>query len=48
VIAWLLGRKPNPARELALIGAEKRKRAVKDVAQQMRREIGLPEDPRLS
>jgi hypothetical protein len=38
----------NPARELALLGVEKRHRTYRETAQQMRREIGLPEDPRLA
>lgn len=36
-------RKHNPARELALIGHEKRKASVRAVAQQIRRELGLPD-----
>lgn len=35
--------KRNPARELALIGHEKRKADVRSVAAQIRRELGLPE-----
>jgi hypothetical protein len=37
----------NPARELALIGVQKRKATVFEVAQQMRRETGLPPHPAL-
>jgi hypothetical protein len=37
----------NPARELALIGAEKRRRKVLEVARQLRAEKGLAPDPRL-
>jgi hypothetical protein len=41
-------RKPrNPARELAIIGVEQRRRNVKAVAQQIRRELNLPEHPAL-
>jgi DNA-directed RNA polymerase subunit F len=35
------------ARELARYSAEKRKRMVREVAQQMRRELGLKPDKRL-
>lgn len=38
----------NPARELARVGAEKRRRTVNQVARQIRRELGLPHDPRLA
>ena len=41
-------RKRNPARELALQGVEKRKRTVRETAQQIRREVGLGADPRLT
>jgi hypothetical protein len=37
----------NPARELALIGAEKRRRDVREVARQIRDELGLPPLPAL-
>jgi hypothetical protein len=37
----------NPARELALIGAEKRRREVREVARQIRDELGLPPLPAL-
>jgi hypothetical protein len=36
------------ARELALAGVAKRKREVRAVARQIRRELGMPDDPRLS
>jgi hypothetical protein len=35
------------ARELALHGARKRRQSVKDVARQIRDELGLPPDRRL-
>lgn len=35
------------ARELARYSAEKRKRTVREVAQKMRRELGLPDHPAL-
>jgi hypothetical protein len=41
-------RKRSPARELALIGIEKRRRTVCEVARQIRQELGLPDDPRLA
>lgn len=37
----------NPARELALIGHEKRRQSIRDKARQLREELGLPPDPRL-
>lgn len=52
---WPFRSKSNPGRELARLGAEKREWQRLDehskmlaVAQQMRRELGLPEDPRLA
>lgn len=36
------------ARQTAMIGVEKRRTAVKSVARQMREELGLAPDPRLS
>lgn len=44
---WPFTRK-NPARELALLGVEKRRQSVRETARQMRRELGLSEDPRLA
>lgn len=41
-----LGR-PNPARELALIGSAKRRQSVRETAAQIRRELGMPEHPAL-
>ncbi len=48
-------RRSNPGRDLALRGAEQRRLAAasdkaraKAIARQMRRDIGLPEDPRLA
>lgn len=38
----------NPGRELALIGHENRRRTVREVAREMREELGLPEDRRLA
>ncbi len=37
-----LSAKPNPARDLAMIGVAKRKANVRAVARQMRAELGLP------
>jgi hypothetical protein len=37
----------NPARELAMIGHQKRRQSVKEVARQIRSELGLPPDRRL-
>lgn len=47
---WLPWRKreTNPGRELALMGVEKRKATVRETTKQIRRELGLPEDPRLA
>lgn len=39
--------KKNPGRELARIGAEQRHSKIVTVAKQIRRELALPEDPRL-
>lgn len=41
-------RKANPARELALIGAQQRREIVKATARQMREQMGLAPDPRLA
>lgn len=46
MIRWFFSKR-NPARELALIGVEKRQRTVKAVARQIRKELGLPDDRRL-
>lgn len=46
MILWPF-RKPNPARDLAMIGHAKRKAAVIEVARQIRAEIGLPPSPAL-
>lgn len=46
-LSRILG-KSNPARELSLIGHAQRRDKVKAVARQMRRELGLPDDPRLA
>jgi hypothetical protein len=43
-----LFRRRNPARELALLGIEKRRRSVCEVAAQIRDELGLPPSPALS
>jgi hypothetical protein len=40
--------RPNHARELARIGVEKRRLTVVEKAREIRRELGLPDDPRLS
>lgn len=37
----------NPARELALIGVEKRKQSVREKTRQIRRELNLPPLPAL-
>jgi hypothetical protein len=39
---------PNPARELALMGARKRRRRVLQTAQTMRAQLGLAPDRRLA
>jgi RecA-family ATPase len=38
----------NPARELALLGVEKRRQTVLERARQMRDELGLPPHPGLA
>lgn len=43
-----LFRRRNPARELALLGVNKRRQSVRDVARQMREELGLAPDERLA
>lgn len=40
--------KRNPARELSLIGHEKRRQDVRAVARQIRDELGLSDDSRLA
>lgn len=42
-----LFRRRNPARELALIGAEKRRRTIRETARQIRAELGLQPHPAL-
>jgi hypothetical protein len=37
----------NPGRDLAHIGAEKRRQSIKETARRIREELGLPPDPRL-
>jgi hypothetical protein len=37
----------NPGRDLARIGADKRKQSVREKAQEIRRELGLPPHPAL-
>jgi hypothetical protein len=48
IFAHLFSFRRNPARELALIGHKKHRRSVRETAQQIRRELGLPADGRLS
>lgn len=45
LLQWIRG---NPARQLALIGVEKRRQSVRETARQIRVELGLSPDPRLS
>jgi hypothetical protein len=40
--------KKSPARELALIGVEKRRRSIRETARLIREELKLPPDPRLA
>lgn len=40
--------KPNAARELALMGVQKRRATVRETARQIRAELGLPDDGRLA
>lgn len=45
----LLGRTPSTyARQLALEGVKQRRDKVRAVAKQIRRECGMPDDPRLA
>lgn len=46
-MSWWRFTRRNPARDLSLMGVEKRKQSVRETAQQIRRELGLGEDPRL-
>lgn len=40
--------KRNPARELAILGVEKRRASIKETARRIREELELPPDPRLA